>query len=156
MSSGKSVGRVYVFGTFDGLHPGHWWFFRQARWYGSHLTAVIGRDVNVARIKGRLPMFSEWERARRLERSRWADEVKLGGTGQPFELLQREPIDTICLGYDQQPRAAVLRAELERIGKSHVQVVRLRPLLPWLFKSSLLKRWGLVRVANVENRSESD
>ena len=40
-----------LFGTFDGLHEGHFDLFRQAKKYGDYLVVVVARDVNVKKIK---------------------------------------------------------------------------------------------------------
>ena len=43
---------VMVFGAFDGFHPGHLDFFKQARAYGDILVVSVGTDRNVEKIKG--------------------------------------------------------------------------------------------------------
>lgn len=40
----KKFNRVMVFGVFDGLHPGHRAFLRQARKKGDKLIVVVARD----------------------------------------------------------------------------------------------------------------
>ena len=47
-----------VFGAFDGLHPGHLDFFRQAKEYGDTLVVSVGTDKNVEKIKGKKPQNS--------------------------------------------------------------------------------------------------
>ncbi|KKR77928.1 MAG: FAD synthase [Candidatus Curtissbacteria bacterium GW2011_GWA1_40_9] len=53
---------VMVFGAFDGVHPGHVDFFRQAKEFGGLLVVSVGLDRNVEKIKGEKPLFSESER----------------------------------------------------------------------------------------------
>jgi len=144
MNDSYQNARVYAFGTFDGLHLGHWWYLRQARKLGSHLTVIVSCDINVTKIKGKPPMYSEAERVERLRRSVWADEVQLGGTGKPLDLLKTEEIDVICLGY-QRPSTRVLHTELKRIGKLAVRVHRASAFFPGVFKSSRLKLFGIFR-----------
>jgi len=45
----------------------------------------------------------------------------------------------VALGYDQKPRDAVVRKELDSRSKEHVKVVRLKPYKPHIYKSSLLR-----------------
>jgi LemA protein len=52
---------VLVFGTFDGLHPGHRSVLDAAALRGM-LHVVVARDTNVERIKGRPPLHDEEER----------------------------------------------------------------------------------------------
>ena len=49
--------KVMVFGTFDGLHPGHLSYFKQARKYGDYLIAIVALDENVLQFKGHRPKF---------------------------------------------------------------------------------------------------
>ena len=67
--------KIMVFGTFDGLHQGHFNFFKQARalktlvpgqaknfMKNSFLIVSIARDKNVFKIKGKSPGKNEKER----------------------------------------------------------------------------------------------
>ena len=129
--------RVYVFGSFDGIHLGHRSFLRQARMYGDHLTVVIARDRNVERIKGRRPERPEEVRRAAVERLHLADRVVLGDAQDPYGSLRTESIDIICLGYDQAPSDAKLHALLKKAGKPEVTVIRLKAFLPWFFHSRI-------------------
>ena len=61
--------KVMAFGTFDGLHPGHLNFLKQARRLGDSLVVVVARDANVRKIKGRFPRLGEGERLRKVASS---------------------------------------------------------------------------------------
>ncbi len=135
--------RVYAFGTFDGIHPGHHSFLRQAKSLGDHLTVIVARDTNVRRHKGE-PALSENERRDLVEALTVADAVQLGELGESYEILRRAPIDILCLGYDQW-RDEDVRKLLEQLGRTEVKVIRAKPLLPWLFRGRLLRGLGLVR-----------
>jgi cytidyltransferase-like protein len=54
--------KVMVFGTFDGLHPGHESLFAQAREHGDWVIVVVARDRTVQEVKGRLPLRDEADR----------------------------------------------------------------------------------------------
>ena len=43
--------KVMCSGTFDGLHPGHFNFFKQAKSKGDYLTVIVARDENVEKIR---------------------------------------------------------------------------------------------------------
>lgn len=145
--------RVYAFGTFDGIHPGHRSFLRQAKGLGEHLTVIVARDAN-ARRHGKSPVRHEDDRRQDVQDLGIADEVKLGDTSQSYRLLASEPIDVLCLGYDQWCDDNV-HALLARVGRTDIKVERARGYFPWLFRSRYLRRLGLVRPkpepGNVDN-----
>lgn len=127
--------KVMVFGAFDLLHEGHLDFFRQARQYGDFLVVVIGRNVNVMRIKGAFPKFEEHERLAAVQASGLADVVTLGHLEDPYRIIREENPDVICLGYDQNSYDANLRKEFPNI-----QIVRLKAYKPEIYKSSKLSK----------------
>ncbi|NUM25402.1 MAG: adenylyltransferase/cytidyltransferase family protein [Candidatus Buchananbacteria bacterium] len=126
--------RVMVFGTFDILHDGHLDFFRQARAYGDYLIVVVARDRNVETIKGKKPDFSEDERLVAVQEAGVADEVILGGEGDPHEIIRTKRPQVICLGYDQEVFTGNLAAKFPEIN-----IVRLEAYQPEIYKSSKLK-----------------
>lgn len=93
---------VLIFGTFDGIHPGHEFFLREAKKHGDILVAVVSGDQHVHELKKRPPIYSQSERIKQLLASGLADRVvpadrKLG----TYEVILRENPDVICLGHDQ-------------------------------------------------------
>ena len=121
-----------VFGTFDGLHPGHLSYFKQARTYGDYLTVVVALDENVIKHKGRTPKFSQTRRLRALQNCELVDEALLGGVRR-FDIIAQEKPNVVCLGYDQQ-------TSLTRLQKlfPDIKIVRLKAYQPEKYKSSLL------------------
>ena len=75
--------RVMIFGTYDILHPGHLDFFRQAKQHGDVMIAVVARDQNVVRIKGKQPVHSEEKRRVRVETVPDVDVAVLGNSDDP-------------------------------------------------------------------------
>ena len=131
--------RVVVFGTFDRLHPGHDHFFRQARALGSRLVVVVARDSWIRENKKREPREREEVRQQRVAERPGVDRVLLGDEwpcDDPYRLLGVLEFDVVALGYDQEPANAVVRTELDKRGKEHVKIVRLKPYRPLRFKSS--------------------
>ena len=47
--------RVVAFGTFDGIHPGHEHYLREARMHGDHLRVGIARDETGRQVNGQAP-----------------------------------------------------------------------------------------------------
>lgn len=135
--------KVYVFGSFDGLHFGHKSFLRQAKQLG-HLTVVVARDSNIVIRKGKKPKFTEEIRLQSITELRIADKVMLGQEGNKFDLLKTEPIDIICLGYDQFRDEEALKRLLNELSRT-IKISRAKPFLPIIFKSSRLKRFRLIK-----------
>lgn len=131
--------RVLVFGTFDGLHPGHFDFFRQARELGDKLVVVVGRDETVQKVKGHLPKRNESERLELVRKIDIIDESRLGNFGDPYLVIKQIQPDIIALGYDQN---SFTRNLPEFIKKEHlnIEIVCLKAFKPMIYKSSLLKK----------------
>ncbi len=129
--------KVLIFGTFDGLHPGHENFFAQAARLGQ-VFVVVARDANVAKIKNRRPHFSERSR---LATVAHAGNVFAARLGDPQDFLK--PVikiqpNIIALGFDQKTfTPAELKTKLKKI-KLTPKIIRLKSFQPEKYKSSLL------------------
>jgi FAD synthetase len=136
----RKAEKIMAFGVFDGLHPGHTNFFRQARSLSvsPFLVVSVARDVNVRRLKGRLPRFNEKERVKLVRESKLTDKVILGGKKTHLEHILREKPDIVALGYDQRAYVRGLKKELFARGLA-VKIVRLKPYKKNIYKSSLLR-----------------
>lgn len=133
--------RVMVFGTFDGIHPGHMNFFRQAKKLASNtfLIASVARDRNVKSIKGILPEFSERKRLAIVKACSIIDKVVLAGSVSYLPHILKEKPHIIALGYDQTAYVKDLKKDLAVKGLL-VKIVRLKPYKEKIYKSSLLKK----------------
>lgn len=125
--------RVLVFGTFDGLHPGHQFFLNEAAARGE-LWVVVARDANVLRIKGRTSAQSETERQRLVEEAFPESRVVLGDPADFLIPVREIAPDLILLGYDQQLPPGVQPGDLP------CPVERIAPFNPEKYKSSLLRK----------------
>jgi FAD synthetase len=125
--------RVLVFGTFDRLHPGHRFVFEEAQKRGE-VTAVVARDTNVQRFKGRAPEQNETERREAIEREYPMITAVLGEADDFFQSVTRHAPDLILLGYDQKLPPGITDADFP------CPVERLPAFEPERFKSSKLRK----------------
>ncbi|MFA5946780.1 MAG: adenylyltransferase/cytidyltransferase family protein [Patescibacteria group bacterium] len=127
---------VLVFGSFDGLHPGHEAMLKQARGQGEHVVAALAPDNVIERIKGRMPKFLFEERRDALMASGLVDQIatsdKENGT---YNILNRVHPDIVAFGYDQVELKENFLKFLEKTGKQ-VKTVTLSPFEPDKYKSS--------------------
>jgi len=129
-----------AFGTFDGLHPGHLNFFKQARnlTAKAFLIVSIARDKNVFKIKGKFPVLNQDERIFLVKKCKLADKVVLAGLKNYLKHIIKESPEIIALGYDQKAYVKNLKKDLENKGLQ-VKIVRLKPYKQKKYKNHLLK-----------------
>ena len=125
--------RVLVFGTFDGLHPGHRFLLNGAEKRGD-LFVVVARDANVERIKGRPPAQPEHERQRAVHEAYPSARIILGDPHDFLVPVREVAPDLILLGYDQQLPPGVTDADFP------CSVERMEAFEPEKWKSSKLRK----------------
>jgi FAD synthetase len=131
--------KILVFGTFDGLHPGHINFFEQAKKLGDFLTVVVARDVTVNEVKGHFPKRSESLRLKAVKQCKLVNEAVLGNIGNPYEIIKKIKPDVIGLGYDQVVFTANLESELKK-AVIVAKIIRLNPYKTDSYHSSIIKK----------------
>ncbi len=131
--------RVMCFGAFDGLHPGHLNFFKQAKKFGDFLIVSVGTDKNVEKIKGKKALFSEEERLDLISNLKIVDKAVLGAEKDFYKEIKKYSPDVICLGYDQWASEDEVKKELAAIGLVTIRVARLNPHKVDRSKSTHLK-----------------
>jgi len=129
-----------VFGAFDGLHPGHLNFFKQAKNYGDFLIVSVGTDNNVERIKGKKPLFNQKERLALTASVGLVDKALSGAERDFYSQIKKYKPDVICLGYDQWAAEDDVRIELDRVGLKKTRVIRLKPYKTSKAKSTIVKK----------------
>ena len=129
-----------VFGAFDGLHPGHLNFFKQAKNYGDFLIVSVGTDNNVERIKGKKPLFNQKERLALTASVGLVDKALSGAERDFYSQIKKYKPDVICLGYDQWAAEDDVRVELDRVGLKKTRVIRLKPYKTSKAKSTIVKK----------------
>lgn len=138
--------RVFVAGTFDGLHYGHIFLLRSARRRGAqlarrlgrngvHLAVVIARDDSVRRIKSRAPHHTQHERRQMVAALRFVDEAFVGHRDDFIKSVRRVAPDLIVLGYDQ---SSTWEDALRRAGVT-VPVIRCAHYRVHRLKSSMIR-----------------
>lgn len=94
--------RVLAFGTFDGLHPGHRQFLKDAAALGSTLIVAVARDAHVRTLKQKEPKHPEAQRLAAVRDVDVVREARLSDeTLGSFEILTRTAPDIIAIGHDQ-------------------------------------------------------
>ena len=132
--------KIMVFGAFDGLHPGHIDFFKQAKNLAenSFLIVSVARDKNIIKIKGEKPMLSENERLILVEKNKFVDKIVMAGKIKYLPHILKEKPDLIALGYDQKDYVQELKKDLKDKGIL-IKIVRLKPFKKEIYKNHLLK-----------------
>jgi FAD synthetase len=138
--------RVFVGGTFDGLHFGHVYLLEYARRRGMalaqqtgrnrvHVAVVVARDESVQRIKHRPPHHSQRQRRDLVAALRVVDEAFVGVPNDFIKSVRRVQPDLIVLGYDQK---ASWEHTLREAG-IHARIVRCPRYRGRRLKSSMLR-----------------
>jgi FAD synthetase len=130
------MAKVLVIGTFDGLHPGHEDYFRQAKALGDQVVALVSRDQTVVSVKGQLPRVNEDQRRKNVESHPFVDSAVLGDAEDRLKVICDVDPDVILLGYDQRAFTENLDDLLLKRGL-HCRVVRAEPFHPEVYKSSI-------------------
>lgn len=129
-----------VFGAFDGFHPGHLDFLRQAKKLGDFLIVSVGTDRNVEKIKGKKPLFGEDERLDVVSNLKIVDRAIMGARHDFFVKVKQEKPDIIGLGYDQWASEDYVRDELNKVGLFETKIERLGAYRGDIAKSTVLKQ----------------
>lgn len=129
-----------VFGVFDGLHPGHLFFLRQAKKYGRELVVVVARDSAVFKLKKKWPHYEERRRLQEIKRIKAIKRAVLGDRTQGvYRVVRKFKPDVICFGYDQRDFEKDLKRRMRQNFFHPFRVVRLKSHHPKIFHSSRLR-----------------
>jgi FAD synthetase len=115
--------RVLVGGTFDLIHPGHIEFLKEASKNGL-VYAIVARDGNVLKIKGKRPILSEVDRLKVVSSIKYVYKAFLGDREDFMVPIKKLKPDIIYLGPDQavDENLILRRAEYEGL---HLRVERM-------------------------------
>jgi len=127
-----------LFGTFDGLHPGHRAMLTEAKQNVDRLVVSLALDEVVMELKGKSPLHSWADRSSQLTESGLVDEIVKGDRemGKYTSISSMAP-NVILVGYDQITLVKDLRRFLAASSLT-IPIIILKPFKPDQFKSSLL------------------
>lgn len=131
---------VLAGGVFDIIHPGHVYFFKEAKKLGDVLVVSVARDKTVERLRGGKVLHDENLRLELVSSVRYVDCALLGSEKDIFDTVLRIRPDVIALGYDQKHDESELERRALEAGLK-LKVVRLGSPLPDI-KSSKIKGKG--------------
>lgn len=135
-SNGPKI--VMAFGTFDFFHAGHEDYLRQAKVLGDELIVVVARDETVKKVKGSLPHWNERKRLRDVANCRYVDKAVLGNPDDKYRIIKKYSPHVLALGYDQYVFTYGLKSYFIK-EKLDIEIIRLKPFEPQMFKSSFIK-----------------
>jgi len=115
--------KVFVAGTFDIIHPGHISLLEFASRMG-RVYAVIARDINVIKSKGKMPLLSEASRLKVVSAIRYVYEARLGDPDNIMKPVKDISPDIVVLGPDQPFDEKALETRLSRLLRKSVKVIR--------------------------------
>ncbi|NQV89937.1 adenylyltransferase/cytidyltransferase family protein [Candidatus Uhrbacteria bacterium] len=120
--------RVLVFGTFDGIHPGHEFFLRSAKSRGTYLIVGVARDVHVEELKDRRPHIPEQKRLTAIQKLSTVDDAHLCDERlNSFQIVEYTHPDMIVLGHDQTDLEQALLSWMSE-HDHYVPMVRVKKL----------------------------
>lgn len=132
--------KILVFGIFDGIHPGHLSFLRQAKKYGDFLVVAVGQDSAVTKFKNKIPKYSLMERLAMVRNVKYVNQAISGDKKQgSYNVVKKEKPDIICLGYDQEKLYNDLNKSLE-IKNFSVVLKTLKPYKHKRYHNSILTK----------------
>lgn len=132
---------ITIFGVFDGIHEGHLVFIKEAKALGDKLVAIVARDSEVEKTKGKLPINNEVSRINSLLQVEDIDQVFLGDAEQgTYKVLQEVKPHVIFLGYDQQALFENLTEAIKKKIIPEIELVYGKAHKPEVFKSSIINK----------------
>lgn len=101
------------------------------------LVVSVARGINVKKIKGKRPMFTEKKRLVAIKKCKLVDKAVLGGLKNYLPHILKQAPGIIALGYDQRAYVNKLKDLLKKRGLK-VKIVKLKAFYPKIYKSSLI------------------
>lgn len=132
--------KVLVFGSFDGLHPGHLKFLAEAKKFGVELVVILAQDEVIAELKGSLPLHNFASRKADLATLQEVSYVLPGDyeLGTYSAILSLKP-DVIAFGYDQAELQNDVTVWLKN-NEIDSKIITIEAYKPEKYKSSLLNK----------------
>jgi FAD synthetase len=117
MESGKKV-TVMCGGCFNKIHPGHEYFLKRSKSFGSRLIVVISNDKNNNK-PGAIPARVRKNNVKKLK---IADEIVIGYKDRWERMLDKFKPDIVTFGYDQKFNMDFI----EEIKKRGIKLIKIK------------------------------
>lgn len=129
---------IAIFGSFDGLHPGHEHLLAEAKTYGEVLV-ILAQDDVIRRLKHREPHEGFEVRQKALQGQPDVSRVVPSDAEEgEYMVISHERPEIVGFGYDQQELQENFLAWKEKTGY-HCRVVTFSPFQADIYKTSLLR-----------------
>ena len=128
--------KVLLFGSFDLLHPGHYYVIKSALEKG-RLTISMAQDRIIQERKGRKPVHNLKTRTENLRKKYPEIDIQPGDTNLgEWSLIKQIRPNIVIVGYDQHG----LFSELSKIKNTYsFKIVQLEPFHAEKYKSSIIR-----------------
>jgi cytidyltransferase-like protein len=130
---------VLLFGTFDLLHEGHKYIFKQLNELGYNIIICLAQDEVVKRLKTKEPVNKFANRKKTLENTGLIKKVIKGDDKQgKFSTILTVNPDVIAVGYDQNELQKAIEKWMT-VNNKNIPIIKMQPFNPKIYKSSLLR-----------------
>lgn len=120
--------RVVVTGSFDIIHSGHIFLFKEAAKLGE-LHVIVGRDSTILKIKKQPPIIPEQQRLEIVQAIRYVHSAVLGNENTHYlkKVIELKP-KILLLGPNQKVEISDLIQQLKELNHPEIEVQRLNTL----------------------------
>ena len=133
--------RVMVFGVFDGLHPGHISFLKQAKGFGDKLIVGVPSSRIVRLLKNKTPRNSAEKRRKAVMSLGFIHKAVVGDEAfGTYNIIKKHRPHIICLGHDQHELKKDLEKHIKLGSIPKIRLIKLKPHFPKKFKTSILEK----------------
>lgn len=132
------IEKIMLFGSFDGIHPGHEYLINRARDISPNIILIIAHDQVIIDIKKQNPIYNLTKRISHLQ-EKFADITIVAGDTQVglWSAIKEYRPNTIMVGYDQHGLKRALESIKDKYG---FIIIKADPYHPEKYKSSLLRK----------------
>jgi FAD synthetase len=133
-----------LFGSFDILHNGHFFLFKEAQKYGN-LIIIVAQDNIIKKTKGKKPHKEISERVDDLEKYFIQNKKEMNtpilligdNENEKWSAIKKHKPNIVIVGYDQKD----LKKALKKIQKIYkFKIIQINSFKPNIYKSSILKK----------------
>lgn len=129
---------ILIFGSFDGLHPGHINLIDNSTKHATRVIVALAQDKSIQKHKGKMPLFPLAKRVLALKQQFPNITIEEGDQTQgEWSAIKKYNPKYIAVGYDQHK----LRKALVHIQEQYnFSIIDMNPYHPEKYKSSIINR----------------